>query len=319
MSPVAAPADKRFRRAHVKPGRRRRDWRALAQPIAKYAALLSVLAYGLYRLSGVAAQAHVLHIDRIQVRGNQRLSKGEVLAVLNGLRGESLIWTDLNVWRRRLLTSAWVRDVAFRRSLPSTIEVVISEREPVGIGRINGEMYLVDDRGVVIDQFGPQYADLDLPIIDGLSIRSSDAGSMGDEPRAELAARVIGSLKPRPQIAKRLSQVDVSDLHNVAVILNGDAAVIHLGEEQFLQRLESYLELAPALRERVADIDYVDLRFEDRIYVRPAFATASLRRGEPAAATESLRRARPAAATESLRRRNRASATGKERRAAVKK
>jgi cell division septal protein FtsQ len=45
--------------------------------------------------------------------------------------------------------------------------------------------------------------------------------------------------------------------------------VIQLGEDQFLKRLQAYLELAPTLRERVADIDYVDLRFDDRIYVRP--------------------------------------------------
>jgi cell division septal protein FtsQ len=45
--------------------------------------------------------------------------------------------------------------------------------------------------------------------------------------------------------------------------------MIQLGEDQFLARLQSYLDLAPALRERVTDIDYVDLRFDDRIYVRP--------------------------------------------------
>jgi cell division septal protein FtsQ len=45
--------------------------------------------------------------------------------------------------------------------------------------------------------------------------------------------------------------------------------VIQLGEEQFLARLQAYLDLAPTLRDRVADIDYVDLRFDDRIYVRP--------------------------------------------------
>ena len=54
------------------------------------------------------------------------------------------------------------------------------------------------------------------------------------------------------------------------MILSGDPAVIQLGEDQFLARLQSYLDLAPTLRERVADIDYVDLRFDDRIYVRPA-------------------------------------------------
>jgi cell division protein FtsQ len=268
MSPVAAPADRRFRRAHVKPSRRRRTWHVLFRPAVKYGVVALLVAYGVYRGSSVVAHARVLQIDRIVVRGNERLSKGEVLAVLSGLRGESLVWADLDAWRRRLLASPWVRDAALRRSLPSTVEVSVLERQPIGIGRMAGEMYLVDDRGVVIDQYGPQYADLDLPIIDGLS--APPGGGMTDEARADLAARVIASLKAKPEIARRLSQIDVSDLRNVSVILAGDSAVIELGEDQFLPRIQSYLELATALRERVPDIDYVDLRFDDRIYVRPA-------------------------------------------------
>src|SRR5204862_4428057 len=138
------------------------------------------------------------------------LSKGEVLAILSGLRGESLVWTDLDHWRKQLLASPWVRDAALRRSLPSTIEVAISERQPIGIGRINADMYLVDERGVVIDQYGPQYADLDLPIIDGLSAAPSESGAMTDEARAELAARVVAAIKSKPEILRRLSQVDVT-------------------------------------------------------------------------------------------------------------
>ena len=270
MSAVAAPADRRFRRAHVKPARRKRFWRALLRPLLIYATLGVALSYGVYRASSVAAAAHVLRVNRIVVRGNERLSRGEVLAVLNGLRGESLVWTDLDRWRKRLMASPWVRDAALRRSLPATVEVVVSERQPIGIGRINGDMYLIDERGAIIDQYGPQYADLDLPIVDGLSASPDSGGSMTDEARADLAARVIGAVKTQPQIARRLSQVDVTDVHNASVILSGDHAVIHLGEEQFLARLQAYLELAPALRERVADIDSVDLRFDDRIYVRPA-------------------------------------------------
>jgi len=141
-------------------------------------------------------------------------------------------------------------------------------------------MYLVDDHGIVIDQFGPQYADLDLPIIDGLSSRPGNSDSMTDEPRADLAARVIGAIRGKPDIARRVSQIDVADLHNAAVILKGDTAVIHLGDDQFLPRLQSYLELSSALRERVPDIDYVDLRFDDRIYVRPGSAPAGQRPGK---------------------------------------
>jgi cell division protein FtsQ len=270
MSPVAAPADRRFRRAHVKPGRRRRVWQTVAVPALKYAALACIFLYGAYRMTGLAAQAQVLRIERISVRGNERLSKSDVLSTLSGLHGQSLVWADLDSWRRQLLKSPWVRDAAMRRSLPSTVEVVISEREPVAVGRIKDEMYLIDEQGAIIDRYGPQYADFDLPIVDGLSIRSTDNGSTTDEPRAELATRVITALKSKPQIASRLSQVDVRDLHNASVILNGDSAVIKLGEDQFLPRLESYLDLASALHQRVAEIDYVDLRFDDRIYVRPA-------------------------------------------------
>jgi len=272
VSAVAAPADRRFRRAHVKPSRRRWHWRALVKPALAYGLLVAGLGYGVHRTSLVAARAHVLVVDRILIRGNERLSKGELLAIVNGLRGESLVWTDLDTWRRRVMASPWVRDAALRRSLPSTVEIVVWERQPIGVGRINGETYLVDDRGVIIDQYGPQYADLDLPIIDGLAAASAAGGTLTDEARADLAARVVAAVKGKPKIASRLSQVDVSDLHNAAVILSGDPAVLHLGEDQFLARLQSYLDLAPTLHERVADIDYVDLRFDDRIYVRPADA-----------------------------------------------
>jgi cell division septal protein FtsQ len=267
VSPIAAPSDKRFRRAHVKPARRRR-WRALGRPLAKCLLAALVTGYGLYRGGAVVAHARVLQVDHIVVRGNRRLSTGEVLAVLDGLRGENLVRTSLDEWRRRLLASPWVEDAALRRSIPSTVEVTLSERSPIGIGRMNHRLYLIDERGVVIDEYGPQYADLDLPIIDGLAARPSEDGQP-DEARAELVSRLIAALGSNPEIAKRLSQIDVSDVHNVTVILSGDPAVIYLGDDRFLPRLESYCDLASALRERVPEIDYVDLRFDDRIYVRP--------------------------------------------------
>ena len=271
MSPVAAVnADKRFRRAQVKPSRKRRTWRAVVTPVLVYACATCALAYALFQTTVIVAHAHVLRVDRIVVHGNERLSKGDVLAVMSGLQGESLLWTDLDRWRKRLLASAWVQDAALRRSLPSTIDIVISERRPVAIGRINGDTFLIDERGVIIDQYGPQYADLDLPIVDGLSAAPSESGTLTDAARADLAARVIASLEPKPSIAKRLSQIDVTDVHNATVILSGDTAAIQLGEDQFLPRLDSYLQMASALRDQVPDIDSVDLRFDDRIYVRPA-------------------------------------------------
>jgi len=270
VSRVAVPSDKRFRRAHVKPGRRRNYWRAVAIPVARYALIGAVIAYGMYEVSGIAAQAHALRIEKISIRGNQRISKADVAHALDGMIGQSLVWTNLDHWRDELLKSPWIHDAAMRRSLPSTIEVVVSERRPVGIARLREGLFLVDDHGIILDQVSARYSDVDLPLIDGLVVRDSNGSRVADEAGAELAARVIAALNARPKIAERLSQLDVSDLHNAAVILGRDNVVIHLGEDQFLQRVESYLDLAQALRDRITDIDYVDLRFDDRIYVRPS-------------------------------------------------
>jgi len=269
---VPAPADRRFRRAHVKPARKRggllaRRWRAVVAAVVFCAAL-----YSAPRAAEEIAGLEIFHVERINVRGNHRLSTGEVLALVDGLRGRSILAIDLEDWRRTLLKSPWVADASLRRTLPSTVDIAILERAPLGIGRINGALYLVDDRGMVIDDYGPSYADLDLPIIDGLSGLPA-GGAQGEQSpdiyRAMLARRLLDALR-EGHMAARVSQIDVSDARNAVVLLEDDPTLIRLGHERFVERLESYLELAPALREQVPAIDYVDLRFDERVYVRPA-------------------------------------------------
>jgi cell division septal protein FtsQ len=88
--------------------------------------------------------------------------------------------------------------------------------------------------------------------------------------RQALAARVLAALQARPDLARRVSEIDVSDERDATLILKGDTALVRVGTEQFVERLQSYVDLAPTLRERIAAIDSVDLRFDQRVYVRPA-------------------------------------------------
>jgi cell division septal protein FtsQ len=241
------------------------SWRALRTIVA-----VVIVAYAGYRATNLVLHASMLQVRRINVHGNVRLSSGEVRAIVDGLRGSNILTADLSGYRRHLLESPWVADVALRRVLPSTVEVFVSERTPIGLCRLGNAVYLIDAHGIVIDEFGPQYAEFDLPIIDGL-VRAPGSGQPSiDEERAELAARVIESLAPRSDLASRVSQIDVHDAHDAIVLLQNDPALLHLGDERFLERLQSYVDLAPALRDRVPEMDYVDLRFDERVYVRPA-------------------------------------------------
>ena len=271
---VKATTEKNFRRARVSPSRRTRGWRwRPSWRVVRVAISAALVAYGGYRAVDLVVSASPLQVRRITVEGNVRLSPGEVQALVEGLRGSSIITADLDRYRRRLLQSPWIADVALRRVLPSTIQVFVDERRPMGICRVGGVLYLVDRQGTLIDEFGPQYADFDLPIIDGL-VRAPGTGSPVIDPeRAALAGRVIDAIAARPALAGKLSQIDVTDRRDAVVLLDDDPALLHLGQERFLERLQGYVEIAAAFRERVGEIDYVDLRFPPRYYVLPRAGT----------------------------------------------
>jgi cell division septal protein FtsQ len=272
---VKAPVEKNFRRAKVRPGGKKGSgsggarW-GMSWRVARWGVAVVVVLYTGYRATNLVLQASGLQVRRITVHGNVRLSSGEVQAIVDGLRGTNILTADLPGYRRRLMESPWVADVALRRVLPSTVEVFVSERRPMGLCRMGNTLYLVDPRGTLIDEFGPQYAEFDLPIIDGLSANPSAGRPSIDDARAELAARVIEALSARKDIAQRISQIDVRDAHDAVILLQDDAALLHIGDDKFLERVQSYVDLAPALRKSVPDIDYVDLRFDERLYVRPA-------------------------------------------------
>ncbi len=247
----------------------------MAVRVAGHAALAALVLIAAFRGATLAANASVLRIDRVVVRGTERLSKADVLSMLNELRGQNILRADLEHARRRLLESPWIGDALLRKRLPASVEVTIVERRPVGIGRLGARLFLIDDHGAVIDEYGPKYADLDLPVVDGL-VRPQ--AKQVDEQRARLAGRVVAALAAHPELARRVSQIDVTDACDAVVLLDTDNARLRLGDRDFLARLEGYLDLAPHVRERVASIDYVDLRYGNRVFVgtsgtdRPAAA-----------------------------------------------
>ena len=132
-----------------------------------------------------------------------------------------------------------------------------------------------------MDEFGPKYGEFDLPIIDGLFPRQAasrvsrasrpaeSSARRADRARAALAASVVDSIQESQSLITRVSQIDVTDPHDAVVLLDNDPALLHLGEEHFRERLQSYLEIAETLRAQIPAIDYVDLRFGQRVYVKP--------------------------------------------------
>ena len=58
------------------------------------------MGFALYETIGFVLASEALTVTRITVQGNQRMSRGEVLGLLDGLSGGSIVMTDLESWRR---------------------------------------------------------------------------------------------------------------------------------------------------------------------------------------------------------------------------
>jgi len=276
MPAVAAPADRRFRRADATT-RRRRYSRTAFRALRWTLPALGICAVAAW-LGTMVLHSELLRIRRLTVSGNTYLSQNEIETLVDGIRMQNLLQADLAGYRRRLLDSPWVADARLSRVLPATVTIQVTERVPMAVARLAEQLYLVDVNGVIIDEYGPRYQKFDLPVVDGLIVSSKPGGSSVPADRVQLAASLLAALDARTDLRRHVSQVDVTNSRDAAVMFDDDPAWLHLGDAKFVERLQNYIDLRSTLRERFREIDYVDLRFDERVYLRgPAVRPAPAR------------------------------------------
>ena len=265
--PPATTRDPRLLRARDGGQRGARSWRARLWTGLRVGTLALVLIGSGWYVQDVMTSGEAFAVVRLRAIGNSRLSEGEIEGLLDGLKGRNIVTTALEPWRQRLLSSPWVREASLRRALPGTIEVRITERVPMAVARSGDTLLLIDEQGAVVDEFGPRYRSLDLPIVEGLMERAGKPAA-ADETRVAILAEALASLSDAGLLT-RVSQLDVSNARNVGVMLMDDPTVLHLGHEAFGDRVRAYLDMKDRLVRMVEQVESVDLRFGNRVYVRP--------------------------------------------------
>ena len=220
-------------------------------------------------------------IESVEVTEVQKVSRDEVLAILNldGARG--LLSTDPGKVKQSLEAHPWIQQAEVRRVFPDTLVVEIKEREPVAVLRAGRHELLLGHDGAVIAEAGLGAFE-GFPILTGI-----DYAEM--VPRnAETTERVLSGIA----LASLLNEVGANrteiDLHTPGdMVAYYDGLRIRFGEGAFENKLERYRRLegglkrhgameGPGKQERVQDLSgvsksgdvEVDLRFQDRIIVR---------------------------------------------------
>ena len=245
---VTAPADKRFRRSHVKPSRKRSrlpswKWRAVAAALALGAAI-----YAGQRAVAIVAGLDVFEVERITVRGNHRLSKGEVLALLEGFHGRSILQVDLRTGAARC---AIHHGSPMRRcDGPSIHGGCCDSRTPsAGNGRINGVLYLIDDLGVAIASMGRYMRTSICDHRRSSSVTGDEKCQIGHARRSRAAHRCAAGRNMAGRFRK--STCATREMRFIA----GRRSDAHrLGHERFVERI-SRISIAPGSSRAGPSID----------------------------------------------------------------
>jgi POTRA domain, FtsQ-type len=205
-----------------------------------------------------------LGVQRILVEGNERLSDGEILELIEVDEKTNILTLDLNEVKQKLFRSAWVRDVELKRVLPATLTLQIVERTPVAIAVLD-DLYLLAEDGTILDQLPPQYDTRGLVLARGLRT----GGSEVDPARAAAAGHVAWDLSKNERLLAMISELDVTEgADSVSLRLRDPAISILASETTLVPRLSEVVPLLSGITDRFPSVTVVDLRFQNRIYLR---------------------------------------------------
>lgn len=196
-------------------------------------------------------------VKKLSVSGLKRVKENEVIAQAGFEVGTNVFRVSLEEMRGRIEDLQWVRHAMVERVLPDQIIIKIIEREPVGLARVNGEVFQFDIDAKILDP--DDTGNASFPILDGL--RADD--SKGNLLKVDAYRKVLDDLGEGS-----LSQVHVSDTAEVTVVSASDPLIVNLGTTEFRNRWIKYLQLKPQIQQQYPSAVRVDLRFKNQVIVR---------------------------------------------------
>lgn len=226
--PPARPVPPRISSAQqrIEARLRRQRWRRIA-----------LGAGGLVAVAGlvwVVLGSPWLRVQRVDVEGVERLDPAVVVAAGQSQVGRPMVMASTDQVAARLRGRPLVLAVEVRRSWPSTLTVVVTERRPAAAVASAGRFTLVDRGGVVVAVEARPPAGV--PVVE-VDLGKADSGTVG------ATVDVLGSLPA--DVRAQVRRVGASTPDDVWFVLANGATVRWGGADQAELKAEVLRQLKP--------------------------------------------------------------------------
>jgi cell division septal protein FtsQ len=158
----------------------------------------------------------------------------------------------------RLRSNPWIKDVSLRKQMPDTLMIKIKEAAPKALLYQNSSTFLVEEEGNMLEEVMNEGTAF-LPVI------RSDSAEKNKKEIKE-AIQLIDALDKKGVLSSRES-VEIR-LNSYGPDMVVDGAVIKVGYGNYMEKLARWEELEPEVS-KLGPTSYIDLRFRDRVIVKP--------------------------------------------------
>jgi cell division protein FtsQ len=238
------------------PGRQNRKKRSWWLRLAMLMAFFGALSAGFY----YAKNLRMFELKEIVIYGNEHFADKELNRLMGIEGGEDLLMLSPDKLAFNLLSSPWVVDVGLRKEFPHRLLVRVSEAEPAALLQKGDKVFLIDDNGKVLGRLNGAEEHF-LPVM----LAGKPTNQKTYEEALQLA-RVVKDLG----LSKKKKLVEITGLgggpENLGIRVEKFA--VKLGEGGYREKLSRLFDLSGEIERKNINVEYVDLRFADRVVVK---------------------------------------------------
>lgn len=199
-----------------------------------------------------------LQVQTVDITCPDDTVRQETYQYLAGNTWGNILLFNINALQDSLNLRPFIKRANVRKVFPSTIKIDVVPRIPVACVKM-ASIFLVDKEGVLIKEAGPEDT-RDLPLF-------VDARNFKEDLQEKLVI-ALGCLESLSMpLRERLAVLDLSRPNKLVVTLKDDRVRLFLDSHKFADKLAGFMNIRTSLNQ-YGTLDYVDLRFDDRIYIK---------------------------------------------------
>lgn len=238
---------------------RRRTAPRLRRALALALGTLILLGLGLQTptLLGRVRQHPYFRVAALELEGNRRLSRTQLLEWIGWQENVSVWDVDPEALRQRLVAHPWVRGATVQRTLPRRVRIQVRERRPVALVQLGGNFQYIDRLGKVLGPLLPGEVP-DLPVISGIDEFADRELSSVHVHRALQLLRVCERL----HCFDSISQIQIGH-RGLTIVPVRPKVTLVLGWKGFEEKLKRSARVFAFLEGRAHELLVVDLSFSN--------------------------------------------------------